>query len=98
MNDPKKTHLGAAVFWERAADDGWPARTAKYSDTCVRGARRPPLSQRLKSIFPCGKRTSSGSLARPAWTHILRVSVNDFLARGVPGPYASHMRSKATNK
>ena len=52
MKEPKKTYVGAAVFFERLADDGWPedagwwpiggctSPPVTYSDERVQGARR----------------------------------------------------------
>ena len=63
MKEPKKTCVGAAVYFERLADDGWPedagswpidggvSRPVNCSDVYVQGARRPPLSQRIKSLL-----------------------------------------------
>jgi len=65
MKEPKKTYVGAAVFFERAADDGWPEdsgwwperadgctlREAHCSDDRVQGVRRLSLSLFLKSLL-----------------------------------------------
>jgi hypothetical protein len=63
MKEPKKTYVGAAVVFERLADDGWPedagswpidgctSRPVNCSDVCVQGARRRSLSQRIKSLL-----------------------------------------------
>lgn len=73
MKEPK-TYVGAAVFFERAADDGWPEdsgwwperaggstlRAANCSDDSVQGVARPPLSQFIKSLLRGGKSKKSG--------------------------------------
>jgi len=36
MKDPKKTYVGAAVFFERPADDGWPEDAGSWPmDGCT---------------------------------------------------------------
>jgi len=74
MKEPKKTYVGAAVFFERAADDGgpenpgwWPDRAggctfraANCSDDSVQGVARLPLSQFIKSLLRGGNSKKSG--------------------------------------
>jgi hypothetical protein len=59
MKEQKKTYVGAAVFFERLADDGWPEDTGLWpfdewtspanSHERVRGVRR--LSRLIESYF-----------------------------------------------
>lgn len=65
MKEPKKTYVGAAVFFERLADDGWPEdagwwperiggctlRPVNRSDERVQGVRRFSPSQFIKSLL-----------------------------------------------
>jgi len=69
MKEPKKTYVGAAVFFERLSDDEWPedsgrwsekvggytARAANCSDDSVSGVARPSVSQFIKSLLRGGK-------------------------------------------
>jgi hypothetical protein len=68
MKAPKKTYVGAAVVFERVADDGWPedaglwpidGRTPRpvNGEACVRGIRWPPLSQFTKPLLRRGDQT-----------------------------------------
>ena len=66
----KKTYVGAAVSFERAADDGWPddaglwpidggaSRLANRSEACAQRDIRSSVIQRLKALLPGGKRGS----------------------------------------
>jgi hypothetical protein len=65
MKEPKKTYVGAAVFFERLADDGWPedagwwpertggctVRAAQRADDPAQEVRRLSLSSFLKPIL-----------------------------------------------
>lgn len=67
MKKPKKTYVGAAVFFERVADDGWPEDAGLWSvdvggcrlhtnsvthpKECVRQVRRLSLSSFIQSIL-----------------------------------------------
>ena len=77
MKEPKKTYVGAAVFFERAADDRWPEdscwperpggstlRAANYSDDSLQEVARTPLSQFVKSVLRGGKAKSLASQDR----------------------------------
>jgi len=67
MKEQKKTYAGAAVFFERTADDGWPEDAGlwplngfntppiKYPDERVEGAKRLSLSQLVKSLLRSGR-------------------------------------------
>jgi len=70
MKEAKKTYVGAAVFFERMADGGWPEdagwwperiggctlRPSNGSDARVRGVRRLSLRQIIKSLLRIGDR------------------------------------------
>ena len=68
MKEQKKTYVGAAVFFERLADDGWPEDAGlwpfdgftpppiKCLDERVQGARRLSVSQFVKSLVRSGSR------------------------------------------
>jgi hypothetical protein len=63
MKKPKNTYVGAAVFFERLADDGWPedaglwpigestSPPGKCSPERVQGVRRLSLLQFIKSLL-----------------------------------------------
>ncbi len=64
MKEPKKTYVGAAVFFERVADDGWPedaglspqrlsgfALGPLNTEERVKGAKRLSPSQFIKSLL-----------------------------------------------
>ena len=71
MKEPKKTYVGAAVFFERLADDGWPEDagwwperiggcillTANCPDERVQEIRRPSLSEFIKAFVRNRNRT-----------------------------------------
>jgi len=68
MKEPKRTYVGAAVFFERLADDGWAEDAGlwpfdgftsppiKYPDERVQGLRRLSLSQFVKSLVRSASR------------------------------------------
>ena len=68
MKEHKKTYVGAAVFFERLADDGWPEDAGlwpfdgfasppiKGSDEPVQAARSRSLSQLVTSLVRWGSR------------------------------------------
>jgi hypothetical protein len=43
MREPKKTYVGAAVFFERLADDGWPEDFGWWPERGGGGALRGQL-------------------------------------------------------
>jgi hypothetical protein len=63
MKEPKRTYVGAAVFFERAADDGWSEDCDWWTETTggsgaahrcnerVEIVTRPPVSQFVKSLL-----------------------------------------------
>jgi hypothetical protein len=58
MKEAGKTYVGAAVFFERPADDGWledASASVQLSDQRVQGANRLSLSQWMKSLFRTGR-------------------------------------------
>jgi len=66
MKEQKKTYVGAAVFFERLADDGWSEDVGllpfdgftsppiKRPEERVQGARRLSLAQFVKSLLRSG--------------------------------------------
>ena len=79
MKAPKKTHVGAAVFFERLADDGWPedagcwpiggcpSSPVKRCDEPVQLVRRRSMLQFIR--WYCGKAVDRSCL-RLAWCEI----------------------------
>jgi hypothetical protein len=69
MKQSKKTYVGAAVFFDRLADDGWPEDAGRWPISgcssppveCpherVQGVRRLSLSQLIRSLLRNRNRT-----------------------------------------
>jgi hypothetical protein len=58
MKEPMRTYVGAAVFFERAADDGWSedtSRPAQLSDQRAPVNTRFSLSQLMKFLLRNGR-------------------------------------------